>query len=756
MTGSAGKPEGASSQRFRFGRRSISRNLSLSLLFILILVEGILLAFVYRMESNSMLRQIQVRADDYITNLGQVLAVPIWNFDDEQIEKIGSGFAKYDLVNEISIYDDSGKQLFHAGRQPETEKSIQRSVPIVYDGQIIGRAKLSVSLKSYTRGLFWLRNVLVLVLAGSFAVILIVTGVLLRVLMRKPLGILEQRMDRIARGDFDDTTGTIDYRELAGIARRFGQMAVQIQARERALQKVNRELEEEIAERKRIEAALRRSEERYRHFFQEDLSGAYISKPDGRLITCNPVFAGIFGFSSPEQAMETNLWSLYLHGADRDRFLSSLKTRRKLEQYESTLTNLDGDRIHIIENAVGVFDDGNELTEIRGYIIDVTRQKNLEMQLRQALKMEAVGTLAGGIAHDFNNLLMGIAGNISLMLNEIDPQHPFYERLQQIEKNVQSGAHLTAQLLGYARKGRYQVKPLDLNRLVIETSDTFARTRREIVIHRDLDDDLAPIEADQGQVEQALLNLFVNAADAMPGGGKLYLRTKNISPAEIRQRIYAGKPGSYVMLSIADTGIGMDKNTRERIFDPFFTTKDMGRGTGLGLASVYGIVKGHGGYIQVDSRKGRGTTFTLYFPASARSTTEKTHQVDATPVTGTETILIVDDETIVLEVAEKMLQALGYTVHAADCGKKAIEIFRRHRDTVDLVILDMIMPDLSGSETFDLLKSIEPGIRVLLSSGYSIDGQARRILERGCDGFIQKPFNLAVLSAKIRSILEQS
>ncbi len=749
-------PAKASAGSRRLGQRSISRNLSLALLSILILVEGILLIFVYQRESAIMLHQIEVRADDYITNLGQVLAVPIWNFDEEQIEKIGSGFATYELVDGITIHDDTGRVIFHSARRTAGKDSLQRSAVVIYNGQAIGRAELSVSLASYRRGLIWLQKALVMALAGSFAVILIVTGILLRVLMRKPLGILEQRMDRIAHGDFEDTPGSIDYRELAGITRRFGQMAAQIQAREKALQNINRELQEEISERKRAEAALRRSEERYRHFFEADLSGAYISKPDGSLIACNPVFANIFGFESPEEALKANLWSRYLHRADRDRFLSSLKARRHLEQYESTLTNLRGDRIHIVENAVGVFDDPDELVEIRGYIIDVTRQKNLELQLRQALKMEAVGTLAGGIAHDFNNLLMGIEGNISLMLSEINPRHPFYRKLQQIEKNVQSGARLTAQLLGYARKGRYQVKLLNLNQLVTDTSDTFGRTRRQIVIHHDLAENLKSIEADQGQIEQALLNLYINAADAMPGGGNLYLRTRNISSAEIRQRIYDGKPGAYVMVSVTDTGIGMDKNTRERIFDPFFTTKEMGHGTGLGLASVYGIAKGHGGYVDVDSEKGRGTTFTLYFPASSRTIAATPPRTEEPPVTGRETILLVDDEAIVLEVAERMLRNLGYSVHSAASGREAVEILRRHRKRIDLVILDMIMPNLSGSETFDLIKSASPAVRVLLSSGYSIDGQARRIMQRGCDGFIQKPYSLALLSRKIRSILDQS
>lgn len=733
--------------------RSISRNLTLSLLSILILVEGALLLVVYHSQSQAMLRQVQVRADDYITNLGQVLAVPIWDFDDEQIARIGSGFAKYALVESIRIDDASGKPLFAAHKQRPHGKMIRRSVIIRHKDQIVGRATLEVSLADYAKDLIWLRNVLALILAGSFAVILITTGILLRVFMRKPLAILQKRMDRIARGDFRQPVDPVSYRELAGIAGRFGEMARKIQARENSLQQINAKLGAEISQRKQVESALRQSEARYRAFFEEDLSGAYISRADGTLVACNPAFATIFGFSSTQAAMRINLATLYPHAADRQRFIARLKAEKKLERYESTMVGADGNSIHIVENAVGVFDKQGNLTEIKGYLIDVTGQKNLEMQLQQATKMEAVGTLAGGIAHDFNNLLMGIEGNISLMLHDLPAGHAFEERLRQIEKNVHSGAKLTSQLLGYARKGRYQVKLIDINRVIQETSQTFARARKEIQVHHDLAADLLAVEADPGQIEQVLLNLFVNAADAMPTGGDLFIATRNVTADDIRDRVPASRPGRYVLLEVRDTGMGMDRKTRQRIFDPFFTTKSMGRGTGLGLASVYGIVKGHDGQIEVISEKGRGATFIIYLPASS-----KPLQEEKTPsgklIKGSETILLIDDEEVVLNVASKMLQSLGYTVLSAGGGREGVSLFRRQHDIVDMVILDMIMPEMSGSEAFDALKRIDPTVKVLLSSGYSIDGQAARIMERGCNGFIQKPFNLATLSQKIRTILD--
>ena len=385
-------------------------------------------------------------------------------------------------------------------------------------------------------------------------------------------------------------------------------------------------------------------------------------------------------------------------------------------------------------------------------------KKKLEAQLQQAQKMKAIGALAGGIANDFNNLLSVIEGNASLMLFNIDATHPHYENLKSIEKQARSGSKLSAQLLGYAGKGRYEVKPLNLNQLVEETSEAFGTTRKEITIHRELADDLFATEADRGQIEQVLSNLYVNAADAMPGGGDLSLNTRNVTHKDMEGKLYDPKPGNYVMLTIADTGAGMDEKTMKRIFEPFFTTKETGRGTGLGLSSAYGIIEGHGGYIDVDSSKGHGTTFTICLRASEKrveKTVTKEKKVPEEVLKGTETVLVADDEEMILEVGEDMLRAMGYKVLLAKGGREAIEIYKANKNEIDVVILDMIMPDMAGGEVYDTMKEINPDIKVLLSTGYSIEGQAREILDRGCDGFIQKPFGVKELSGKIREILDQ-
>ncbi|MBW2538337.1 MAG: response regulator [Deltaproteobacteria bacterium] len=326
--------------------------------------------------------------------------------------------------------------------------------------------------------------------------------------------------------------------------------------------------------------------------------------------------------------------------------------------------------------------------------------------------------------------------------------------MKNIEKLVQSGSNLTSQLLCYAREGKYKVQSSNLNQLVKETADTFNLTRKEIHVHQELDENLLNVRTDQGQIEQVLFNLLVNAADAMPLGGNLFLKTINITHANMLNKPYKAAPGNYVLLTVRDTGSGMEKKTLERIFEPFFTTKGLSKGTGLGLASVYGIVKAHGGYIDVFSEKGQGTTFEVSLPAFEKEPAQE-KAVFNELFDGIETVLLIDDEQMIIDVGKEMLTQLGYKVLTATSGIEALDVYRRNQDTIDLLVLDMIMPDMEGGATYDKIKDLNPNVKVLLASGYSIDGRASEIMKRGCNGFIQKPFNMKELSDKIRNILDE-
>ena len=491
----------------------------------------------------------------------------------------------------------------------------------------------------------------------------------------------------------------------------------------------------------------------YRSLIESSADAIVIYDLEGNAKYVSPRFTEVFGWSEKDVLSKRIPFVPESEKAETSKIIESVvKGGIPCRNFETKRLTKDGDIIEVSISASCYNDYKGNAAGTLVIIRDVAEKKRLEAQLQQAQKMEAIGTLAGGIAHDFNNLLMGIQGNASLMLMQIEEDHPFYEKLKSIEDQVQSGSKLTGQLLGYARQGRYEIKPININDIVSETADTFGRTKKEIAVHLKLEKNLRGIEADRTQIEQVLLNLCVNAWQAMPGGGDLFMETRNVSYKEMSGKVYKVKERDYVLLSVRDTGVGMDQEIVDKIFDPFFTTKKMGHGTGLGLASVYGIIKGHGGYIDVETKKNEGTVFNIYFPASARTVTAEKDALDSADK-GIGTILLVDDEETVATVALELLEALGYTVLLARDGGSAIKTYMEHKEEIDLVLLDMVLPGMDGGEIFNELKQIDENVRVLLSSGYSLNGQAQEILDRGCKGFIQKPYRVNTLTKAINEIL---
>ena len=514
----------------------------------------------------------------------------------------------------------------------------------------------------------------------------------------------------------------------------------------------------DVSFRKEAEEALRNSEAKYRDLVQNANSIILRRDSQGNITFFNEFAQKFFGYSEEEILGKNEIGTIVPEKDSNGQDLTAMIRDIGLhpERYatnENENMRRNGERVWVAWTNKAIHDREGNIVEILCIGNDISERKHLEAQLQQAQKMEAIGTLAGGIAHDFNNLLMGIQGYTSLTLMDIDSRHAHHERLKGIERLVQSGADLTRQLLGFARGGKYEVKITNLNELIEKSSEMFGRTKKEITIHVKYQKNIWTVEIDQGQIQQVLLNLYVNAWQAMPGGGDLYIETENVSLAEVDVRPYKLDPGRYVRISIADTGVGMDESTKQRIFDPFFTTKEMGRGTGLGLATVYGIIQNHEGFITVYSVKGKGSTFTIYLPASGKKVTEEKILPEEI-LKGHETLLLVDDEEIIIDVGKEILETLGYKVFIARSGREAIEKYRKNHDTIHMVILDMIMPDMGGGDTYGAFKEINPNVKVLLSSGYSIDGQATEIMDRGCNGFIQKPFTIKSLSKKLREILD--
>ena len=521
-------------------------------------------------------------------------------------------------------------------------------------------------------------------------------------------------------------------------------------------------LTQDVSERKWAEEALRESEAKNRELVQYAPAGIYEFDLEGRrFASVNHVMCEYTGYTE-EEFLKLDPRSLLVEEKDQriyDAFMRDVDSGHlNPTTVEFAIRCKNGSKIIVLLNIRFFAEDGHP-KRMMAVAHDITAvreaeaaKKNLEAKLQETQKLEALGTLAGGMAHDFNNLLMGIQGNASLSLLDIDSTHPLYQRLKNIESYVQRGVDLTRQLLGLARGGKYEVKTTDLNELVKASADMFGRTKKEIQIQYNLEDGLWAADVDKGQIEQVLLNLFINAWHAMPDGGELVVSTANVMLGESDVAPYSIPSGRYVCVSVGDTGFGIDPSIRRKIFDPFFTTKGIGTGTGLGLASAYGIIKNHQGAIDVDSNVGQGSIFYFYLPASGGMVDQVQSKAEQL-ARGSESILLVDDESMVLEVGQQLLQALGYHVTTASSGQAAIKIYTQRMDRIDLVILDMIMPQLGGSDTFDRIKTINPDVKVLLSSGYSIDGQATSILNRGCRGFIQKPFTVNVLAKKLREVL---
>jgi PAS domain S-box-containing protein len=529
-----------------------------------------------------------------------------------------------------------------------------------------------------------------------------------------------------------------------------------VEKRTAELVKANEALSMEIAEHRQTEEILRKSEEKYCLHFSNVSDVIYSIGPDFTFQSVSPSALQLMGYK-PEELIGRHLRECGIFSLDYSKKVMSdiMRIIGSGGITSAVYELLAKDRTKkIIEVSGTPLIQEERITAVIFVARDITERKKLESELLQARKMEAIGTLAGGIAHDFNNVLTGIQGFSSIMLLDMDASHPYYEYLKQIEECVQSASALTSQLLGFARRGKIKVEATNLGDLVRKSAAMFCRTRKDVIFDESYRDDRRMVDVDRGQIEQVLLNLFVNAAQAMPGGGKIHLATENSIIDEKDANQHTVEPGNFLKLIVADTGTGMDERTKERIFEPFFTTKEIGRGTGLGLSSVYGIIKGHGGFINVFSEMGKGTAFHIYLPISDREAPPMEKPAEEKLYKGGESILVVDDEEVILSVCRGILEKLGYRIMVAKSGQEAVERYRENQQEIDLILMDMVMPGMGGEETFDRLRSINPKVRIILSTGFSLEGKAGQLLEKGCRGFIQKPFKMNLLSQTIREVLD--
>ncbi len=512
---------------------------------------------------------------------------------------------------------------------------------------------------------------------------------------------------------------------------------------------------------------VRRAEENYRSIFENAVEGIFQSTPDRRVITANPSMARILGYDSPQELIASfndDGAELYVDPAAAEEVTRTLEAEGIVQGYEFEGYRKDGEKIWLSLNIRLIRDDNGNALFREGAIEDITEQKRadterhkLEEQLRHSQKMEAIGQLAGGVAHDFNNLLTAINGYSSLALQRANPDSRTKTYLEEIRKAGDRAANLTRQLLAFGRKQMLKPVAMNLNEVVFDMSKMLRRLIGEdIKFDAKLDPQLRKIKADPGQIEQVLVNLVVNSRDAMPQGGALTIETKNFEvDQEYTSKLLALPAGGYVMLAVSDTGCGMDIETKARIFEPFFTTKDKGRGTGLGLSTVYGIVKQSGGNIWVYSEPNRGTTVKVYLPHfDGDEEPAERPSVETAAPRGTETILLVEDEDVVRGLARQILEQAGYNVLDAGSGQEALRLGREHNEPIHLLLTDVVMPETSGREIAQRLTSMRPATCVLFMSGYTDDAIVHHgVLDSNVE-FIQKPFTPVALARKVREVLD--
>lgn len=494
------------------------------------------------------------------------------------------------------------------------------------------------------------------------------------------------------------------------------------------------------------EQRLVESERRIKSLFDRVEHAIFRLNRNGAIVDTNPRFKEMFGDV-------TGLCDILIAEKEVVDCLQRAVSSKFLQREERVLGK-DGDERTVLVSLYSEIDENGNITGFDGYLIDMTEKKRLEERLLRAQKLEAVGTLAGGMAHEFNNLLAAILGYAEIMLDSTKEGEPFYKPAKIIHSAAERGADLSKKILTVTRKEKMETRRVNINEIVkgaVELLRSSIPKNVEIAVN--LREDIPMITADPSQIQQVILNLAVNARDAMSDGGRLIVETESIEDSNGLVRNLAGGKSGFVKLSVSDTGTGMDSDLQSKIFNPFFTTKETGKGTGLGLYIVHSIVNNHGGYINLYSEPGRGTRFNIYLPVAKSGDGEMFNERQ--DLSGSETILVIDDEVYVREMCRDILTPLGYEVTVAGGGSEGINIFSEMKDRIALVILDMIMPKMGGNEVFGVLKTMKPDVKVLLCSGYSSNGFAGidRLLKSGAAGFIQKPFSRQDIALAIKKAL---
>ncbi len=737
-----------------FRSRSISRDLAVSLVILLLLFEGVGLLALYNHQASYIHQQIQTKADEYLLSLSETLAVPVWDYDGKQIRKIGEGFARNDTIDAIEILSADGEVMFRFDRSSGMGREIERVSGINHEGHEIGQVRLWLSLGTYRHDLIWLRNTLFVILGISLVVIVVMTDALLRILMRKPLAILQNGIDRVAQGDYEYRLDGVRHKELAGIASRFSEMAIEIRDREQSLQ-------EEVSERKKAEDTLRDRETQLRAILDAIPDMMFQLERDGRFVNMRGDARKLF--KKPESFTRRMIEDIMPSPIDLifRQHLTDAFNSRQLQVFEFELPLASQKAFY--ECRLMAITDDRAFALVRDITQNVTAaaEKNRLMeQLQRAQKMEAIGMLAGGVAHDLNNVLSGIVSYPELLLLNMPESSPLRQPLQVIQKSGEKAANIVQDLLTLARRGVSVSEVVNLNTIIMDYLQSAELEKLRlynpgIELKLELESSLLNISGSPVHLSKTVMNLVSNAAEAMAKGGQIILRTENRYIDKPVKGYVDIQEGDYVVFQVSDAGIGISEEDIHRIFEPFYTKKVMGRsGTGLGMAVVWGTVTDHKGYIDVQSAPDKGTSISIYIPATRDPQAgSATHPSRGFPGRG-EHILVVDDVAEQREIAAAMLLSLGYEVECVASGEEALSILTAH--PVDLVLLDMIMdPGIDGLETYRRILSIRPDQRAVITSGFSESVRVREAQSLGAGPYVRKPYRMQTISQVIREELDR-
>jgi PAS domain S-box-containing protein len=885
-------------------RRSIAKGLTISLILSIMAISTLVILINYWHASNRERELLEKKADEYLSVITENLEISLWDLDRENIQNIGKFYFQNEFIDFLEVKGALGEVFFEA-RKNENEELIVRRGSIFHELELIGYVQIGITTRPLDARLNELLRSSFLGIVTVLAVVISLTGFLLRMYLRRPLDQLSQVVNDFANGNYQKDLSRIEFQEFeefvkvliamgekinsqlmelslaelkyrsifensvegifqttlggafltanpamasilgydgpeelmetvtdvntklyvnpdrrkalmallvnndlaTGFEARFyhkngsevycllniravrdqngrilrlegfvtdntkrveAEKKVQIyrdhleelvENRTKALANANMQLVKENADRKKAEAALKESEGHFRSILEDSVDPIVVFDNKGNATYTNPAFNDLFDWAHEELSGEKSPFIPESYRKEARKAFLTVLDKGKIGAFETQRFTKSGDLVDVSLSASAMKGQDGRINGVAVSLRNITESKKLESQLRQAQKMEALGTLAGGIAHDFNNILAAIMGYAEVGLAHSKKEESTLKTLEGILAAARHGTGLVQQILAFSRKTKTELTPINLADVISEAVPIIERTIPKMIsVDLHLDRDIRPVNADSNQIEQIVLNLASNAKDAMPQGGNLSLKLENVNFEQDRKDAPAEDIiGDYVLLSVSDTGVGIDEKTLEHIFDPFFTRKDVGRGTGLGLASVYGIVMNHKGRITCESEPGKGSVFKIFLPALAGEIelvkTAKSKDLEVRG--GHETVLFVDDEKALREIGKNILSSSGYKVVTAENGEKALELFKKKQADFDMIILDVSMPGMGGDKCLKELVKLDPNVKVLIATGYALGKELSETLSAGAAGYIAKPFNMNNLLRKVREVLDK-